>query len=380
MMLTLSIVGLALALLPTLMTIVNLPQFCTKRQSRETELFGHANTPAVPKVSILIPARNEESGIDLCIQHAVGSQGVELEIIILDDHSTDGTREKVSIWERNHSSVRLLLSKPLPDDWNGKQHACFQLSQEAKHPNLLFLDADVRLNTNGVSELIHYQTTNRLDLLSAFPKQETGTWLESWLIPMMHLILLGYLPFYRMRSSSDASYAAGCGQIFLTTKYSYKKSGGHESIRDSRHDGLLLPKAYRRAGLRTDVIDGTNLATCRMYHNTKEMIGGVLKNAHEGIARNSLIGPFTVLLLGGTALPLATLMLGLSKNNSIVVTLSILALITTHLQRIITAHQFRQSRIAVLFHLPAMFLFVSLQWCAFVMHHVGYKLAWRGRA
>lgn len=386
MIFALSCLALAVALVPTILTLLNLPQFTAIQSSRTTfpqnqhpENKNHSDNTTVPSVSILIPARDEAGGIDSCLRNALNNKGIQMEILVLDDHSTDNTAERVHKWSQIDPRVKLLGSQPLPEGWNGKQFACHQLSQTARYDYFLFIDADVRLKPSAIYTLLCYQQENEIALLSAFPRQEMETWLEKWLIPMMHLILLGYLPFQRMRSNADPAYAAGCGQVFLTHRTAYDRSGGHTEIRGSRHDGITLPRIYRQSGLRTDVVDGTELATCRMYHRGSEVIRGVLKNAHEGIAKPKLIGLFTLLLLGGTLLPGGTLTYGIQSGTPSIILLSGAALLLSHATRLILAIRFKQSHFATIFHLPAITLFVSLQWIALILHRLGQTPAWRGR-
>ena len=94
--------------------------------------------------------------------------------------------------------------------------------------------------------------------MSGLPRQETGSWLERLVIPLAHFLLLGYLPMFAMRWFRHPAFGAGCGQLFLARKSAYQAAGGHDAIRSSRHDGLMLPRAFRRAGLRTDLCDATD--------------------------------------------------------------------------------------------------------------------------
>ena len=379
-MTTLAVIALILALLPLVLTVANLSLFCS---SRFRPVLVDSNThPAArsPRVSILIPARNEASGIKGCIEDALQSETIDLEVIVLDDHSTDETAVIVDRIAEDHGNIQLIKGQALPENWNGKQYACYQLAQAAQGEYFLFIDADVRLRPNGIRHLLNYCHDRDLDLLSAFPRQEMKTWLECGILPLMHLILLGYLPFSRMRASKDPAYAAGCGQLFLAKREAYQASGGHKTIRNSRHDGLMLPRIFRLANRSTDVIDGTEIATCRMYHHATEVLRGVLKNAHEGIAKPKLIALFTVLLLGPTLIPATTLLWGLIEPNSLLFALSLAALLIAHLPRCITAMRFKQSWAAIPFHVPAVILFVALQWIALFYHSLGYTIAWRGRA
>ncbi|MCH1495124.1 MAG: glycosyltransferase [Rubripirellula sp.] len=375
----LTCIALTIALIPALLTLANLPLYCLKAKQQQDSGDCTRTAPKTRGVSILIPARDEASGIETCIEHALKAEVENLEVIVLDDHSTDETAAIVNRIADTHKNVRLIAGKSLPKNWNGKQYACHQLAENASSEHLLFIDADVRLQPDGINQLLAHLEQRNLDLLSAFPKQEMKTWLECWILPLMHLILLGYLPIKRMRMSRDPAYAAGCGQLFLAKRSAYQSTGGHQAIRDSRHDGLMLPRLFRSANLATDIIDGTEIATCRMYHCAAEVLRGVLKNAHEGIARPKLIALFTILLLGKTLLPTITLLLGIIEKNHLVTTLSVATLAIAHLPRCITARRFKQSFAAIPFHVPAVILFITLQWIALTCHSLGYSFAWRGR-
>ena len=233
----------------------------------------------------------------------------------------------------------------LTTPWNGKQHACKQLSEAAEYDRLVFLDADVRSADDVLARLCNYQDRTDVGLLSAFPHPTTGTWLEKWLIPMMHFILLGYLPFTRMRSQCDPSLAAGCGQLFMTTRRAYQAAGTHAAIKASRHDGVKLPRAYRTAGIMTDVVDGKlDMADCRMYRDTGEVIRGALKNATEGIASPRLIVPFTILLLGCSLLPPLAIVFSAATGKPIsALAISTVAMVLAHLPRFVAAVRLRQS-------------------------------------
>ena len=372
MILVLSIISFVLALIPAAMFFKNLPLFQLSDEATD-------QVDCSMDVSVLIPARDEEAGIQASIRAVLGSENVNVEVIVLDDHSTDDTAQIVQSIAANDSRVKYLLGKELPSGWNGKQHACWQLADAASHERLVFLDADVRLKPMALRRLTRYQDSNAAALLSAFPHQETGTVLEKLVIPMMHFILLGYLPFTRMRGNSDPAFASGCGQLFMTRKRDYHQAGTHEAIAASRHDGLKLPKAYRLADLTTDVVDGTGLAECRMYDSAPAVIRGVLKNATEGIANPRLIVVFTVLLIGSSVLPLLVFIASTITGQWLPQVVAAIALLLGHTPRALAAIHFRQSWLGVIFHSVATSLFVSLQWIALVMHFTGKQISWRGR-
>ena len=210
--------------------------------------------------------------------------------------------------------------------------------------------------------------------------QETGTVAEKMLIPLMHYVLLGYLPIDRMRSTLGVGLAAGCGQLFLAEKEAYIQSGGHAAIKSSRHDGIQLPRAFRKAGFRTDIFDASDIARCRMYTSTTQVCNCLLKNSTEGIANPKLIVPFSILLLGGSVLPGLSLLVGLVLGISwFPLILLAIATLISYVPRIIACIRFKQSPFGALVHPIGTLWFVSLQWVALFRKQLGLTTKWRGR-
>ena len=205
-LLALSIFALILAVVPAWCFLVNVRLYAPPPPVGELTL-------GPPRISVLIPARNEEATIRGAVASVLESQGVELEVVVLDDHSEDGTGSLVlemSTWD---SRVRLEEAPPLPAGWCGKQHACWVLSRLARYPILVFIDADVRLSPDALARMAAFLTSKGADLASGIPRQETGSILEALIIPLVHFILLGFLPLGRMRRGRDPRFAAGCATV-----------------------------------------------------------------------------------------------------------------------------------------------------------------------
>jgi hypothetical protein len=332
-----------------------------------------------PLLSVLIPARNEERSIQAAVDTALGSVGVELEVIVLDDHSDDATAVIVRQLAERDSRVRLVHGPELPDGWCGKQHACWALAQNASHERLLFMDADVRVTSDGLARTVAFLEETGADLVSGIPFQETRTLLERLVIPLFHFVLLGFLPIERMRASRAPAYGAGCGQLMLVRRSAYEKAGGHAAIRASLHDGIMLPRAFRAAGLLTDLFDATGVANCRMYCTGAELWHGLAKNAIEGLGSPLLIVPSTFLLLIGQVFPLV--LLGVSIWVAPVAILPALAAtICSYYPRAAGVVRFGQSVWGALLHPVGVSILLAIQWYALFCMVLGRPQGWKGRA
>ena len=375
-LLVLAWAGLVLAAIPALLTLANLRLF----RSPPEPLAG--DPP--PKVSVLVPARNEERAIGRLVADVLVSEGVDLELVVLDDSSDDRTAEIVAEAAARDPRVRLVPGGPLPAGWCGKQHACWQLARAARHDTWVFLDVDVVPARDAIARSVAFLDASGAALASGFPRQETGSFLEWLLLPLIHFVLLGYLPLTRSRQVNDPSLAAGCGQLFVTRRADYERAGGHAAIRGSLHDGVKLPRAYRRAELVTDIFDATEIASCRMYSRSLDVWRGLSKNATEGIGSAATILPFTILLGGGALLPPLLAASGLATGfagwptGAAAVTLAAAAL--AYVPRFLDAIRFRQSLTSALFHPLGVAVFLAIQWVALVRKTLGLKTAWRGRS
>ncbi len=366
-----------LAAIPACLFLFNLFLYRRPRAVQAGQVFP---------VSILIPARNEERSILASVTAALASTNVDVEVLVLDDHSTDDTAAIVRKIALQDPRVQLKTAPPLPPGWCGKQFACSVLSKLASKPTFCFIDADVQLAPQGVSQLIGEMKAQQVSLISGFPWQDTRSPLEQLLIPLMHFLLLGYLPILGMRKSAHPAFAAGCGQIFVADRKAYEQMGGHAAIRNSRHDGITLPKAFRRAGFMTGLCDCTAVAGCRMYTNSREVLYGLLKNATEGLASPSRIVPFSILLFVGQVLPLFLFVYLLSPlwnsaGNRSLMLLSGASVLLSYLPRLIAAFRYKQPFLfGALLHPIGITGLLAIQWFACLRSALGVPSIWKGRS
>jgi hypothetical protein len=379
---TFTIAMMLCALAPAVLFCVNLRRYRTPHPPE-------AGVP-LPTISVLIPARDEEGAIGAAVASVLASTSVDFEVVVMDDHSTDRTAAIVKALAASDPRVRLEQAPMLPTGWNGKQHACWVLAHVARKELFCFVDADVRLEPDALSRMAALLVRGQRGLVSGFPRQVTETWLEWLLLPLIHFVLLGFLPIERMRRTTDPSFAAGCGQFILVRATDYWSCGGHEEIKATMHDGLLLPKLFRQHGLRTDLADLTSLATCRMYRNARQVWLGLAKNATEGIAAPVRILPISILLVMGEILPFAffawfaakgELHGGLHTALPLAVWIYLLVgMAGAWLPRFLAAARFRQSWRGAILHPFGIAALLAVQWYALSRKLMGGAVSWKDRA
>lgn len=359
-MIALAWAACALAAFPFLMALLNLREFRTPRPAR-----------ARPAVSVLIPARNEEANIAAACAAVLASTGVDLELIVLDDASTDRTPQILAAID--DPRLRVASAPPLPPGWSGKQHACHVLGTLARHDLMVFVDADVRLAPDAVHRMAGVMERHpETGLASGFPRQIVVTWSEQLLLPLIHFMLMGWLPMAAMHRQTNPALGAGCGQLFIARRDGYLRAGGHAAIRASLHDGITLPRAFRRTGQMTRLFDATQLATCRMYVSANQVWEGLCKNATEGMAKPAALPVWTVILFGGQVLPLLLMLTAPSAP-------ALIALILSVGLRLMLASRFRQPLLPALLQPAAIAALLAIQWYSLVRQLRGGRATWRGR-
>ncbi|MGO4388439.1 glycosyltransferase family 2 protein [Microvirga sp. 2YAF29] len=362
-MTVLGFILLALAALPTFLSLANLLALHRTR---------HFKPQAGTFVSILIPARNEAQNIGGALDAALASTGTEIEVLVIDDGSTDATAEIVKAYAAHDPRVRLLSAPPLSEGWTGKVHACHHLAKEARGTHFLFVDADVRLAPRAAALIVAHAQTIGVGLVSAVPRQIMSSLGELLTVPTINLLLLGYLPIKAMRSSSNPRFGAACGQLMLVESKAYRASGGHAAIRSLIHDGIQLARLFRQKGFMTDLMPGERLATCRMYTRFGDAWNGFAKNAHEGMAKPVALPIWSALLLGGHVLPFGLLPFVPTWQIGLAAALSLFT-------RTLVTLAGRESFLSIPLHPFAILTSLAIQWSVLLRIGGPRRAGWKGR-
>lgn len=230
-------------------------------------------------VSVLIPARNEEHNIARCLRSLSRQNYPKLEIIVLDDNSSDGTAGIVRDFAKKNKKlkIKLLAGQLLPPDWLGKSFACQQLANSARGEFLLFTDADTLHFRNSVSCAVGALIENNLDAICVFARQITVTIHERMMVPFGNFFLMAFLPFILISRSKNPLFCTAIGQYMLFKKEVYEKIGGHQSVKNEILEDIHIAKQVKRHGFKFMIFDGKNNFYCRMYKNLNEVIRGYSK-------------------------------------------------------------------------------------------------------
>jgi chlorobactene glucosyltransferase len=339
-----------------------------------------ANLPppsSLPLLSVLIPARNEEKRIGPCLESLLASDYPHWEILVLDDHSSDGTADLVRHLARQHPRLRLLHGKDLPPSWTGKAWACQQLAQEAKGDLFLFADADTRLADLTLTQAVSLALEKKSDLLSLWPYLQSRTWSEHLVIPYVHLFILLYLPHW-MGGRSPALGAAN-GQFLLFRREAYEKIGGHTSVSGHLVEDIALARKLRAAGFHVLNRDATRpgqpiaLVRCRMYHNFRDLWSGFTKNLYP--AFDGRVGAFIFFQLFQAVVFLGPFLLLPFFPRDPILWIEIAIILSL---RLAMAHRFRQSWLGAILHPLGQALVLAIAANSW-LQTVRRRLPWRGR-
>jgi glycosyltransferase involved in cell wall biosynthesis len=272
------------------------------------------------RVSVLVPARNEERTIEACVRAALANRSDVLEVVVYDDQSTDATGAIVRRLAAEDPRVRLVAGVPLPPGWVGKPHACHRLATEARGEVLFFVDSDTVLTPDGVARvlsLLRPKRGARASAVTAVPRQDVGSSFERLIVPLLILTYTSWFPLRLVSASRDARFLAANGQLLAVERAAYDSIGGFESVRNELVDDMAFCRRMKELGHRLVFADGFHVARCRMYEGAREVWEGFSKNLYEGIGGTPLALAAVVLLHAACFLvPYFACALGLARGDA----------------------------------------------------------------
>jgi chlorobactene glucosyltransferase len=337
--------------------------------------------PQPARVSILIPARNEELNLAACLDAALAQGEIVRELLIYDDHSTDDTAAIIEQYAKRDARVRLLPAATLPANWCGKTFACAQLAANARGVWLLFLDADARLSSGAAARMLAEAERRRLTLLSCWPALELRSFWERALMPLLNFVVFTLYPAPLAMKRADASLGLAHGACLLAHRSTYASVGGHAAVRDQLFEDVRLAQVWRAGGQAGLCLDGQGIVSVRMYRSFAEIWRGFQKNFFPAFRRETSFWLFMALHLTLFLLPFIFAPLLLTRGGALsrdAATLIVLALAVLAM-RAVLALRFKHPWWSVLLHPFGEAVLLALGLSSWWRCKSGRGVEWKGR-
>jgi chlorobactene glucosyltransferase len=252
-------------------------------RSRSLDEASPVVPPDAPHLTVVVPARDEARNIEGCVRSILATTYPELEVVIVDDHSSDATPAIARTIAAVDDRVRVVAPPPLPQGWFGKPWACLTGARAASGEILLFVDADTRHRPDLLPRLVNEMRQRGADMLSVAGTQEMTTFWERLLQPQVFAMLgIRYGGTESVNRSRFAWDKIANGQCIAITRAAYESSGGHEAVRDCVAEDLMLAQRLFRGGYRTSLVLGVRQLSTRMYTSLGELVAGWRKNIFAG--------------------------------------------------------------------------------------------------
>jgi glycosyltransferase involved in cell wall biosynthesis len=235
------------------------------------------STAARPVVSMIVPARNEEASLGTCLKSLVAQTGVDFEIIVVDDHSTDRTREIAESFAAGRGNVHVIEAGTLPAGWTGKNNAVVTGAREARGEWFLFTDADTVHLPGSLSRALKEAGENGADLLSYSPEQIAVTFWEMATLPVIFAELARQYSPSKV-SDSNSPIAAANGQYILVKRAAYDAIRGHAAVANGILEDVALARAMKSSGRKIRFRYAADAVRTRMYRNYAQLRDGWTKN------------------------------------------------------------------------------------------------------
>jgi chlorobactene glucosyltransferase len=226
-------------------------------KSPKLEWTARYRIKSKPKVSIIVPARNEEETILICLQSLLSQDYDNYEVIAIDDSSTDKTPSIISkLSEQNHRLIAV-KAPSIPEDWIGKNWACFQGYQKSSGEILLFTDADTVHKTDSLSSAVNTMIHGQLDALTLVPKLICYDIITKFTLPVLSIFLHSrYSPLRVNNPKNKIGYFFG--SFYLISKKNYEKIGTHEKVRQELVEDGALGRRVKEQKMKLRLVRGEN--------------------------------------------------------------------------------------------------------------------------
>ena len=258
-----------------------------------------------------IPARDEIVNIRPCIEAVLESRWPDLEVIVVDDRSRDGTADAARMLAKDDDRVRVIDGTEPPSGWAGKPWACARAAGESTGDLLCFVDADVRLAPDAIVALADEMVRRGAGLISGYGSWTLVSFWERVVVPAVGWLIRGAVDLNAANDPGRPEAFAN-GQVIMVQRGAYEAMEGHSVVRDQVLEDVRLAEQFKRRGHTCAMTVAPWAFQVRLYHSLGEIFRGYSKNLYEGMGRSPITGLGAVLFIFvGALLPFAALGFGL---------------------------------------------------------------------
>lgn len=332
-----------------------------------------------PKVSVIVPARNESANIVRCLSSLAKQDYPHYEVIVVDDRSEDDTYALCQQLAQQHPHIKVVAGQDLPDGWAGKNWANQQGVQVAEGEILVFTDADTAFHPACLRQSVQHLIDSGKQALTLAPLLECLTFWEKVYQPAQIFFLLMFSPgFLTQNPKSKASLVNG--QFIMVHRPTYERLGGHPAIKGKVVDDKAIGDLYKKNGIVIGIAIATDLFRCRMYTSFGEILNGWSKNMYLGLDRKlHLLALLSLIMLCTNLLPFFFLPLSLTYGPEEIFLTSLFSVVACLVLRAISVQMYDLPSVYALTH-PLAAMFAML-----IFLHSGYRgltgrgVSWKGR-
>lgn len=328
---------------------------------------------AYPKVSIIVPARNEEREIEGALQSVLHLDYPDYEVLVVDDRSTDGTAAILARMQTTYPQLSVAHVAQLPSGWLGKNHAMYFGAQQAKGELLLFTDADIVMHPDCLRRAVTYLEHERLDFLPMTPDCVMPNWLLEAFVTVFVIMFTLHIKPWKLRDPKSPAHV-GIGAFNLIRKRVYEQVGTHQAIAMRPDDDLKLGKLVKKHGFVHDILNGNGFLSVKWYASLRELVHGLEKNSFAAVEYRAAVVVFaTSLIFVCNVWPFIAVWVTSGATRWINV-----AIIVIHCGSFIsTAWQLRHRLWSVVAYPVIFMLFIYIQWRTMLMNYWLGGIRWR---
>lgn len=337
-----------------------------------------------PKVSIILPARNEEEFIGKCLDSLIEQDYTNYEIIVINDSSEDATSKIISEYAKKNSKIIPVNAQLKPDGWMGKNWACMEGYKKATGDLLLFTDADTKHSQNVISLAVSHLLSFNLDALSAIPKMRTMDFWTRITLPMISTFLHTRFSAIRVNDPSKKT-AYFFGSFFIIKQKTYESVGTHEGVKHEIIEDGALGKKVKESGHKMKIVRGDHLIEA-VWARDKSTLWNALKRLmiplylqSEKIAIGSFFAVLFLLFMPFPILAYSTLWALETTSFSILFVTSLVASIMIYIGAIIEVKKLLRLKLIYALFAPIGSLVVVLGFLSGLLQAKNSTVSWRGR-